>query len=268
MVGGRIVGAAGLVRWAFADRTAGVSRPPYDRGNLATHVGDDPVAVATNRRSLADHLGATAIVGVQAVHGADVAVIDSVGGATDPGEPAPPADALVCAQPGVALLVLAADCVPVVLADADAGLVAVAHAGWRGVRDDVVGAVVAALRERGGETPTAVVGPAICGGCYGVPADRYEQVVTRAPVAAARTPTGARALDLRAAVLARLAELAVPAEVVGGCTREDPRWFSHRRDGTPGPTGRHGGAVVRLPSVAGGRHTGTQRAAEPTARVP
>ncbi len=226
------------VQYAFADRHDGVSVAPYDLGNLGDHVGDDPVAVATNRARLAGAVGVGSdrLAAMSPVHGADVVLVAAAG-------TAPAADALVTISPGVALLVLAADCVPVLLADAAAGVVAVVHAGWRGVRADVTGAALERMRELGArpQRTLAVVGPAICGRCYPVDRERFDAVVAVAPRAAAVAAAGGPALDLRLAVLERLEREGVGVSLVGGCTAQSPDWFSYRRDGV---TGRHGGVVV------------------------
>lgn len=234
-------GLGGGARFAFAGRSDGESRPPYDRGNLADHVGDDVAAVMRNRARLAATLGVPAdhLVAMAPVHGADVAVVTS----RDHASP-PPVDVMVTTEPGCALLVLAADCVPVLLADAQGQVVAVVHAGWRGVQADATGAALVAMRDLGARRIAALVGPAICGRCYQVDAQRYATVVGRAPAAAATTEDGLPALDLVAGVVARLVAEQVRVERLGGCTYEDPRWFSYRRDGV---TGRHGGAVVLAP---------------------
>lgn len=231
-------------RFAFADRSDGRSRPPYDRGNLADHVGDDLATVMRNRAVLAAEVGVASdhLVAMAPVHGADVAVVTAADNASPPR-----VDVMVTTQPGCALLVLAADCVPVLLADPAAGVVAVVHAGWRGVHADATGAALTAMRDLGARRVAAVVGPAICGRCYGVDADRYAAVVGRAPAAAATTDDGLPGLDLAAAVVARLVAEQVRVDRLGGCTYEDASWFSYRRDGV---TGRHGGAVVLVP---GGR---------------
>lgn len=229
-------------RIVFADRADGTSRPPYDRGNLADHVGDAPQDVARNRALVAAAAGVAAdrLVAMSAVHGAEVAVV----GAADSARP-PAVDVMVSTEPGCALLVLAADCVPVLLADGGAGVIGVVHAGWRGVRADATGAGLRAMAELGARRIHALVGPAICGRCYAVDQERYDAVVGAAPEAAARANGGGPGLDLRAAVLARLARAGAKVQVLGACTNESPEWFSYRRDGR---TGRHGGAVVLAPA--------------------
>ena len=153
-------------------------------------------------------------------------------------------DALVTSTPGLALGVLVADCVPVLLADAAAGVVAAAHAGRRGVAASIVAAVTAHMRARGADPgrTTAWVGPAICGGCYEVPEAMQADVARVVPAAAAVTRAGRPALDLPAAVVDQLNAAGVlDVRRDGRCTAEDPDLFSYRRDGR---TGRTAGVVL------------------------
>ena len=135
---------------------------------------------------------------------------------------------------------VAADCVPLLLADGEAGVVGVVHAGWRGVRSDVVGAALEAMVELGAraEQVRALVGPAICGSCYDVSRERFDEVVAVAPAAAAVATGGRPGLDLRAAVVSRLRGAGASVTLLGGCTFESPELYSFRRDPV---TGRHGG---------------------------
>ena len=162
-------------------------------------------------------------------HGsASVAVVDG-----PPGPTPPEADALVSQRPGVALLARAADCVPVLLGDAEAGVVAAVHSGRPGLAAGVVPAAVARMRELGAERLTAWLGPHVCGRCYEVPEEMRAEVTQLVPESFSETSWGTPALDLGAGVRAQLA--AVGVEVVhetGVCTREDPAWPSYRRDGT------------------------------------
>ena len=219
----------------FTDRTGGVSAPPYDSNNLALHVGDDPAAVAANR----DRLGGPT-VWMDQIHGARVEVVD---GPRD--DAVPGTDALVTATPGLTLAVLVADCVPVLLADADAGVVAAAHAGRRGVQAGIVGQAIAAMERLGAraERITVALGPAVCGRCYEVPRAMQEEVADGLPESRATTRAGTPALDLRAGLRAQLEALGVPTvEVSDVCTAESPDHYSYRRDGV---TGRFAG-LVRL----------------------
>jgi YfiH family protein len=239
-----VVGELGArVRWAFADRRDGVSLAPFDLANLADHVGDDPAHVDANRARLAGSLGLglADVVAMAPVHGDGVGIVER-----GTSSPVPEVDALVTAAAGLALLTLAADCVPVVLGDDEAGVVAVVHSGWKGVVVDVVGATLDAMASLGAraERTRAVVGPSICGSCYAVPAQRFDDVVAAAPAAAARARDGQPGLDLRAAVVVRLAGAGVDVTTHGGCTAESDALFSYRRDHV---TGRHGGIVTLLP---------------------
>src|SRR4051794_1500543 len=122
---------------AVSSRHGGVSDPPYDSLNLSFAVGDDPAHVAENRRRLAGALGvplASWVVPRQ-VHAGTVTVVgapDRGRGATGPADAVPDCDALVTAEPGVALAIAVADCVPVVVLDRRRGVLGAAHAGWRG----------------------------------------------------------------------------------------------------------------------------------------
>ncbi|MGY1632095.1 peptidoglycan editing factor PgeF [Geodermatophilus sp. SYSU D01186] len=227
-------------RRVVTDRRGGRSRAPYDSFNLGGHVGDDPADVAANRQRLARELGVDAdhLVWMDQVHGTGVAVVD---GPVD--GPLPATDALVTRTPGLVLCVLVADCVPVLLADSRAGVVAAVHAGREGVRQGVVPAALAAMTGLGARAAdvTALLGPAVCGACYEVPRAMQAEVARIAPSAAVRTRRGTPGLDLRAG-LAELLRGAGVGQVVHDprCTAEDRFLFSHRRDGV---TGRQAGVT-------------------------
>ncbi len=169
--------------------------------------------------------GASPVV-MHQVHGAEVAVSD---GRDD--RP-PTCDALVTTTPGVALLARAADCVPVLLADAGAGVVAAVHSGRSGLAAGVIPAAVARMRDLGAVRLTAWVGPHVCGACYEVPAALRDDVAALVPEARSQTSWGTPALDLGAGVRAQLEAVGVTdVRVVGGCTRESADLPSYRRDG-------------------------------------
>ena len=232
------------VRVVFTDRRGGVSAPPLDELNLATHVGDDPEAVRANRARVASRVGVAAdrLVVLAAVSGGPVGVVD----ADSPGEVSG-VEAIVTRAPELAIGVIAADCVPVLLADEDAGVIAAAHAGRRGVAARIVVDTVERMIDLGADPSRLCVwvGPAICGRCYEVGEDVAAQTLAVAPDAASTTSWGTTALDLPQAVRAQLAECGVaPAHVVSDdrCTREDPTLYSYRRDGR---TGRQASVIVR-----------------------
>ncbi|MFV0633248.1 peptidoglycan editing factor PgeF [Demequina sp.] len=236
----RVIDAGLDVRAFFTTRDGGASAPPFAGLNLATHVGDDPAAVASNRDAVARHAGAP-VTFLTAEHGIAVAHI------TEPGQVGPTADALVTNVPGVALAAIAADCVPILLHDAASGAVAAVHAGREGLFAGVIDAAVAALIDlRGGPRVTgklsASIGPAVCGRCYEVPAQLRARVAARHPSALSSTRIGTPALDLPRAVETRLAELGCHPIVRSRlCTVENENLFSHRRDGV---TGRIAGVIV------------------------
>ena len=227
-------------RRVVTDRRGGRSTSPYDSFNLGSHVGDDPVAVAANRERLARELGVPGdrLVWMDQVHATRVAVVD---GPVE--EPLEGTDAVVTRTPGLVLCALVADCVPVLLADATAGVVAAVHAGREGVRAGVVPAALAAMAELDSRSAdvTALLGPAVCGACYEVPRAMQVEVARVAPTAAVYTRRGTPGLDLRAG-LAEVLRSAGVGQVVHDprCTVEDRFLFSHRRDGV---TGRQAGVV-------------------------
>src|SRR5437763_3009338 len=222
-------------RRVVTDRRGGRSHAPYDSFNLGDHVGDDPAAVAANRERVARELGVGGdrLVWMSQVHGTGVAVVDG------PQEgPAPVVDALVTATPGLVLCVLVADCVPILLTDPVAGVVAAVHAGREGVRQGVLPAALSAMASLGARARnvTALLGPAVCGACYEVPEAMQADVARVAPAAAVRTRTGTPGLDLRAGIAEGLRRAGTPEGVHDArCNVEDALLFSHPRDGVTAP---------------------------------
>ena len=240
MTAGPAVSPAVRARRVFTDRRGGRSASPYDSFNLGGHVGDDPAAVAANRDRLARELGVPGdqVVWMTQVHGTGVAIVEDADE-----NPVADVDALVTATRGLVLCVLVADCVPVLLADPVAGVVAAVHAGREGVRRGVVPAALAAMTRLGARPADveALLGPAVCGADYEVPAAMQADVAKVAPAAAVRTRTGTPGLDLRAGLAGVLRDAGVRQVVHDPrCTVEDRNLFSHRRDGV---TGRQAGVV-------------------------
>ena len=201
-----------------------VARRDQPTGGQPT--GDPP----TERRALERRPGTSlpTLVRMRQVHGNDVAVVDRAWLDARPQE-LPRVDGLVTDVAGVALVVRAADCVPVLLADPVRRVVGAAHAGRQGLLERIVPATVAAMRDLGAEDLVAWVGPHICGRCYEVPDALRAQVAAEVPEAFGETSWGTPAVDVGAGVVAQLR--AEGAEVVdaGLCTREDESLFSHRR---------------------------------------
>jgi len=151
------------------------------------------------------------------------------------------ADALATSSRGVALAVRVADCLPVLLADPDAGVVGAAHAGRVGLAAGVLPAVVGTLRALGAARLTAWVGPHICGECYEVPEQMRDDFSQAFPVAAARTTWGTPSLDLGAAAEAQLVGLGCTVRRLDPCTFTTPSLHSYRRDAAA--AGRQAGLV-------------------------
>lgn len=223
------------IRRVTTTRAGGVSAPPFDTFNLGDHVGDDAAAVAANRKRLAAALGLGAhrIVWMNQVHGDRVEAVDGPRKAA-----VDETDALVTGTARLALAVVTADCVPVLLADARAGVVAAVHAGRVGAQRGVVARAVEAMVARGARAGdiSALLGPAVSGRNYEVPAAMADEVEAALPGSRTTTAAGTPGLDLRAGIACQLRDLGVTAiDIDPRCTVDDPALFSHRRDA---PTGR------------------------------
>lgn len=216
--------------YRFTNRTGGVSTGAFSSLNLALHVGDEPALVLENRRVLGQEIGEHQYM--EQVHGNRVVIVEAVSD-----EP-PTADALVTGIPGVALAVMVADCIPLLLTSKVA--VAAVHVGRKGLMNSVALGAIAAMREIGATQISAVIGPSICGRCYEVSQEIFDEVTAVHPAAAATTLSGTPSLDLPAALEKVLLAQGVSISFDRGCTVEDPALFSYRRDGV---TGRQAGIV-------------------------
>ncbi len=234
----------------------GISAAPFDDFNLGDRCGDDPTAVAANRRALHDMLALPSSPHwLRQVHGTAVYVAnptlpcssaarrDAAGTVVAAPTEAPPnaipeADAAVTRQVGEVLAILAADCLPVLFCADDGSEIAAAHAGWRGLAGGVLEATLAAMHTRPADV-AAWLGPAAGPGAYEVGAEVRDAFVSANPEAAAAfapTRPGHWRCDLYQLARLRLRWAGVHS-VHGGqhCTISDPRrFFSHRRDGLSG----------------------------------
>jgi YfiH family protein len=215
-----------------------VSAAPFDTFNLGDHVGDDPVAVAANRKRLAGAigLGDDGVVWMNQMHGDHVVVVDGPLKAGD--GPVDNTDALVTTTPRLALAVVTADCVPVLMGDARAGVVAAVHAGRVGAQRGVVARAVESMLNLGAhvEDISVLLGPAVSGRNYEVPAAMAAEVEATLPGSRTTTARRTPGLDLRAGIARQLTDLGVTAiDVDPRCTVADRNLFSHRRGA---PTGR------------------------------
>jgi YfiH family protein len=165
-------------------------------------------------------------------HGNRIALIE---GAIDED---PIADSLVTGIPGINLAVQVADCIPLLLKSDHA--VAAVHVGRKGLVNGVALRTIELMREMGQSSISAIIGPSICGKCYEVSEEIFNEVVDLHPEAAAQRSDGSFALDLPRALMAVLEAQGVPVTQEGNCTVEDSQLFSYRRDGV---TGRQIGVI-------------------------
>ena len=228
------------VRMVFTAKAGGVSSSPYDSFNLGDHVGDAPEDVASNRQRLADVLGLAPeqFVWMEQLHTNTVTVVDG-----PQSEPVEATDAVVTTQPGLALCVLVADCVPVLLSDHNAGVIAAAHAGRLGARNGIVKKTVEKMVELGANPANiqVLLGPAAAGASYEVPLEMARNVESRLPGSMTKTSKGTTGLDIRAGLVRQLLSLGVThVDADPRDTVTDTDSFSYRREGT---TGRQAGVI-------------------------
>ena len=220
------------VRHGFFTRRGGASSGIFSGLNCGTGSSDQTEAVAINRVRVADAMQVSpeALVGVHQIHSADVVTV------TGPLAEKPRADAMVTDTPGLALSILTADCQPVLFADAEAGVIGAAHAGWRGALDGVLEATLDAMEALGArrETTAAVIGPTISQNAYEVGPEFVERFLDEDPTYGRffAGGTGDRAhFDLPGFGLHRLRSAGIgQAEWIRHCTYADPdRFYSYRR---------------------------------------
>ena len=164
-----VIYAAGLagVPHGFLGRRGGVSTGILAGLNVGTGSNDDRAAIAENRRRAVDAvLPGAKFATVHQIHSAEAVVVDRAW----PQDERPNADAMATSRPGLLLAILTADCAPVLLADARAGVVGAAHAGWRGALSGITGAVIATMESLGADRARicAAVGPCIAQASYEV----------------------------------------------------------------------------------------------------
>ncbi|MCJ8138745.1 peptidoglycan editing factor PgeF [Falsirhodobacter halotolerans] len=217
------------VRHGFFTRKGGASSGIFHGLNCGPGSSDLAEVVAINRARVAEAMGVdrAALVTVHQVHSPDVAVVE---GAFDT---APRADAMVTREPGLALGILTADCQPVLLADAKAGVIGAAHAGWKGALSGVLEATVQAMRDLGATDITAAIGPCISQRAYEVGPEMLDAFMAEDDAYSRffAQGQGDRLLfDLPGFGLSRLRAAGVEAEWTGHCTYSDAeRFYSYRR---------------------------------------
>lgn len=223
------------IRALTTTRIGGVSVEPFNTLNLGDHVGDDPIAVATNRKIVLDACADLhAISWLEQVHGVDVVAADT--------QQKQRADAQFTQDEGIACAIMTADCLPVLFSNRDGTQVGAAHAGWRGLCTGVLEATVATF-----DDPTRVLawfGPAIGPANFEVGAEVREQFLAATPelaeqIEACFKPSAKSQhylADIYALARLRLRAAGV-SEIYGGglCTVDDrARFYSYRRDGRCG----------------------------------
>jgi hypothetical protein len=233
---------------AITTRVGGVSEGGFASLNLAFHVGDEAEIVQKNRRILARELDfpLEELVAAQQVHGDQIRVVtrDDAGcGALNYETAIPDTDALITAEKNLPLLILVADCAPILLVDPEKQVLAVVHAGWRGALAGIAGKTVRKMETEFGSRPEAIL--AGIGPCLSIEnlevgpevAAQVEKVDAEAVISGFAKPH----LDLRGLIWRDLERAGVGSthiETMPFCTKDDARFFSHR--GQNGVAGRFG----------------------------
>lgn len=221
------------VRHGFFTRRGGASSGLFAGLNCGLGSSDQGEIVAINRARVAEAMGVApgALLTVYQTHSADVVVVGPGADLAALGKTQ--ADAIVTDQPGIAIAVLTADCQPILLADAQAGVIGAVHAGWRGALAGVIESAVGAMADLGATRIRAVIGPTISQRAYEVSEEFMEEFLADDPGHHrffAGGPNGRPMFDLPSYGLMRLREAGVEAEWIGHCTYSDPeRFFSYRR---------------------------------------
>lgn len=223
------IALAPSVTVVYTTRLGGVSDGDFAGCNLGGKGGDDPAHVLANRSALADALGARLSLVAQVHSGVALDVderwadnapygFDASGTLGAGGEPGPviEADGQVTSRAGVALGMFAADCLPVLLADGEAGVIGAAHCGRRGLESGVIGSTVDLMAAKGAarERIVATLGPCICGDCYEVGGDMADAFDARFPGTFTLSRFGQPGIDIAAAALSELAAAGIPRDNV------------------------------------------------------
>lgn len=221
-----------MVETLFTNRIGGVSQSPYASNNLALHVGDIAKDVLANRTNLMAMIGPAQYM--NQLHGDQVIVVDG------PTSHPPSADALVSTESGIALAVMVADCIPLLMWDEVEGVIAAVHVGRKGLANGVAMKTVAVMKSLGAQRIQAYLGPSICGTCYEVSEEMYNQVASIHPSAKSQMQSGTFSLDLPRALAVELKANGIQVSRSPICTLENSNFFSYRRDGV---TGRQVGVI-------------------------
>jgi YfiH family protein len=237
------------VAHGFFTRAGGVSKGAYAGLNCGLGSQDDTGAVRENRARVVAYVGADSLITPHQVHGTTAIVAE----APWTHEARPKADAIVTTRRGLAVGVLTADCAPVLFADGEAGVVAAAHAGWRGALSGILESTIAAMERLGASRRciVAAVGPCIGQAAYQVGPEFEQAFLAHDPSSARffmRPEPGARPhFDLAAYAWQRLERAGVAGNQISKCTfANDAEFFSYRRSRVLGEPdyGRQISAIV------------------------
>jgi len=219
-------GKTGKANWSFFGRQGGVSKKPFDSLNVADHVKDKEENVFKNREILAENL-AMPLVYIQATHSPNVVNVQS-----EFPEVHVDTDALVTRETNLGLVIMSADCAPIVLVDPIAHVVGVVHAGWQGMLVGVVANAVEGMFDLGAEPENlkAIIGPTISAQNFLATQERFDEVKDIVPTAAVKLANGQLAVDIRKGVKHQLAQYQIKTTDLNICTFDTPELFSFRRE--------------------------------------
>ncbi|MEK7296620.1 MAG: peptidoglycan editing factor PgeF [Planctomycetota bacterium] len=239
----------------ISTRNGGFSKPPYNSLNLGFHVGDNPEIVLENRQRLATALGIPLVnfTTVRQVHGGNVVTVKKPEGALHYDMAIPETDAMITDVPNIYLMVLQADCVPMLFFDAEKKAIGASHAGWRGTLSKIAQNTVRALQERFNCLPKNIyvgIGPSIGPCCYEVGAEIISKITSNSDVyegyMGAVISENKGFFNLWEANKRQLMQMGIPEkniEVAQICTRcNHDRFFSYRYQQKE--TGRFGAGII------------------------
>jgi YfiH family protein len=205
-------GSFGEVNWLVTSRLA---------GDFASTIGTN--GFDSNRKNLKNQIGRRVVFPV-ACHGDSIAQVDA-----SSGENIEQVDGLMTQNPDIALATLSADCATVLIYAQDTQTICALHAGWRGMKNQILIKALTQMQHQGENNFKVVIGPAICAQCYQVDEERYLEVKNTQPEAAVITDKGF-AIDIQKGLISQLAGFKIDLQVISMCTFESNECFSFRRD--------------------------------------
>lgn len=242
-----LLSSTGSVTACFTTRHGGVSKPPYTSANLAFHVGDAAADVLSNHDRLAGILGyeRARLVHMRQIHSDRIIAVDETYGFDSP----PECDALITDRPGIALMVMSADCTPILLYDPQTRSIGAVHAGRAGALNAILPKTIEAMCFNYGsriENILVSMGPSIKGCCYEVNPAIATEAEAKGYADALRTKDKKVFLDVNTILLTQLERMGIAKErieVIGACTScESDTYFSYRADKQH--TGRIAGVII------------------------